>query len=185
MEDQKIVALYLERNEEAIEATKQKYGNRCFKIARNILTLPQDAEECVNDMYHHAWNSIPPNQPKNLGAWLSRVVRNIALNLWKKNHTQKRYSGLEELFDEMEDCIPSVNLVEQEIEEKELTFLLNNWLSSLPKEDRVLFLRRYWKGETLKSLEEEYHVSHGRMAKRMYQLRLNLKKTLEKEGYRL
>lgn len=185
MEDQKIVALYLERNEAAIEATKQKYGDHCFKIARNILTLPQDAEECVNDMYHHAWDSIPPNRPENLGAWLSRVVRNLALNLWNKNHTQKRYSGLTELLDEMEECIPSANLVEQEVEERELTVFLNKWLSSLSKEDRILFLRRYWNGETLKSLEEEYHMSHGKMAKRMYQLRLSLKETLEKEGYHL
>ena len=185
MEDQRIVALYMERSEEAIVATKQKYGAHCFQIAKNILTLPQDAEECVNDMYHCAWNSIPPSQPENLGAWLSRVVRNIALNLWNKNHAQKRYAGLEELFDELEECIPSLNLVEHEIEEKELTGFLNNWLSSLQKEDRILFLRRYWNGEALKNLEEEYQISHGKMAKRMYRLRLDLKKSLEKEGYRL
>lgn len=183
MEDYEIVALYLKRDEAAIIATEQKYGAYCFKIAKNILNHKQDVEECLNDMYNLAWNSIPPNQPENLGAWLGRIVRNLSINLWNKNHAQKRYSGIEEIFDEIGECIPSPQLVEHEIAEKELTTFLNNWLKELPTEDRVLFLRRYWQGDALKVLEKEYRMSHGKMAKRMYKLRMNLKNALEKEGY--
>ncbi|MBQ8558945.1 MAG: sigma-70 family RNA polymerase sigma factor [Tyzzerella sp.] len=183
MEDYEIVNLYWERNETAISATEKKYGAYCFSIAKNILHLEQDAEECINDMYNRAWNSIPPYRPEKLGAWLGKVIRNIAINLWNKNHAQKRYSGMEELFYELEDCIPSPKLVEHEIEEKELTDLLNSWLASLSEEDRILFMRRYWNGEALKTLEKEYDISHGKIAKRMYCLRINLKNVLEKEGY--
>ena len=92
MEEQEIVNLYWERDETAISATAKKYGAYCFSIARNILSIDQDAEECVNDAYNQAWNSIPPLRPNKLDAWLGRVVRNIAINLWNKNHTL--YRGL-------------------------------------------------------------------------------------------
>jgi len=185
MNDYEIIALYFKRDEMAIVETRKKYGAYCSKIANNILEYKQDVEECLNDMYHHAWNSIPPDKPEHLGAWLSKVIRNLALNLLMKKRTQKRYAGMEEIFDEIKDCIPSPKLVEHEIEEKELTAFINKWLKTLPSEERVLFLRRYWWGETLKELEKEYQISHGKMAKKMYNLRASLRTALEKEGYSL
>lgn len=185
MKDQDIISLYISRNENAILETEKKYGGYCFTIAYNILKERMDSEECLNDMYIKAWGSIPPEIPKNLGAWLSKVIRNLAINLWKKNHRKKRYNGIMLLFDELEECIPESNSVEQVIEGIELTNFLNKWLDSLSKEDRVLFMRRYWFGEPLKILEKEYGMSHGKMAKRMYKLRSNLKVDLEREGYSL
>lgn len=90
---------------------------------------------------------------------------------------------MELLLDELEDCIPSPRTVEHEIEEKELTEVINRWLASLSQTDRVLFMRRYWNGETIKDLAKEYGVSRGKLAKRMYQLRQKLKSRLEQEGY--
>jgi RNA polymerase sigma-70 factor (ECF subfamily) len=175
----------MHRDETAILETEKKYGAYCYRIAYNILRINQDSEECVNDMYNKAWNSIPPQTPKRLGAWLGKVIRNIAINLWNKNHRQKRYNGLKIILDELTECIPDAKLIEEEIEGIELTRFLDKWLDSLPKEDRVLFMRRYWNGEALKKLENEYNMSHGKMAKQMYQLRGNLKSALEKEGYNL
>ena len=116
--------------------------------------------------------------------WLA-VVRNIAINLWNKNHRKKRYAGMEQLLSELEDCIPSPITVEQEIEEKELTEFLNTWLASLSKADRILFMRRYWNGEAVKDLAKEYRIMPRDMAKRMYRLRQSLKSALEKEDYSL
>lgn len=185
MEDSQIIRLFFKRDETAISETEKKYGAFCYKIAFNILSNKADAEECVNDSYLQAWNSIPPQTPDKYGTWLGKVVRNIALNLWNKNHRKKRYAGMEKLLDELEDCIPSPVTVEQKIEEKELTRLLNTWLASLSAEDRILFVRRYWKGEKLNKLASDNCVSPGNMAKRMYKLRQHLKKELEKEGYLL
>ena len=185
MNDYEIVTLYFKRDEAAITETEKKYGTYCCKIANNILGYKQDVEECLNDMYHHAWNAIPPARPEHLGAWLSKVIRNLALDLCMKKRAQKRYAGMEEIFDEIKDCIPSPKLVEHEIEEKEMTTFINKWLETLPAEDRVLFLRRYWRGDALKELEKEYQMTHGKMAKKMYNLRADLKTALEKEGYSL
>lgn len=185
MEDKEIVKLYLERDENAIAETDSKYGRLCRSMARNILTTEADAEECVNDTYLQAWNSIPPQQPKNFGAWLGRVVRNTALNLWKKNHRQKRYAGMNLLFQELEDCLPSSADVESALTEKELTAALNRWLSSLGKQDRILFVRRYWYGESVKDLAAACGFTPKKLAKHMYTLRQNLKKFLVKEGYSL
>lgn len=185
MEDSQIISLFFKRDEAAISETKKKYGAFCHKIAFNILSSNADAEECVNDTYFQAWNTIPPQSPNKLGAWLGRVVRNIALNLWNKNHRKKRYTGMEKLLDELEECIPSPITVEHKIEEKELIQFLNTWLASLSDDDRILFVRRYWNGEALNSLAAEYSIPPRNMAKRMYKLRQNLKLKLEKESYSL
>lgn len=182
MEDSKIIDLFWQRDEAAISETQRKYGSFCYSIAINILSVNEDAEECVNDTYHHAWNAIPPLRPTNFRAWIGKVVRNIAINLWNKNHTKKRYAGMEELLSELEDCIPSSQTVEREIEEKELSEHISVWLRSLDKEERVLFVRRYWNGIALKDLAEERNIPSGKLAQRMFRLRCSLKASLEKEG---
>lgn len=185
MEDFQILDLYWRRDEAAITETQQKYGAFCYGIANNILSVHEDAEECVSDTYHRAWESIPPQRPVKLRAWLGRVVRNLALNLWNKNHAQKRYAGMTGLLSELEDCIPSPRTMEREIEEKELAEFLNAWLLSLSREDRVLFVRRYWNGEALRDLAKERKLDPARLAQRMYRLRGSLKRALEKEGFAL
>lgn len=185
MEDSEIIALYFRRDEAAIAETAAKYGDFCRKIALNILPSDEDAKECVNDAYLQAWNSIPPNRPDHLGAWLGRVVRNLAYNGWKKNHRQKRGCGMDGMQEELADCIPSPVSVEREIETRELTRFLNRWLAALPKNDRILFLRRYWYGDPVNVLAQKAGISPVSMAKRMYRIRQNLKSALEKEGYLL
>ncbi len=183
MEDSQIIGLYFKRDEAAILETATKYGAFCHGIALNILSIEADADECVNDAYLRAWNTIPPQKPSKLGAWLGKVVRNLAFDLWKKNHRKKRYAGIEQLLNELEDCIPSPDTVEREIEEQELTEVINTWLTSLSQNDRILFMRRYWNGETIAALAQERGMSPANMAKQMYRLRQNLKLKLEKEGY--
>ena len=151
MEDSEIVALYWARDEAAIEETQRKYGPLCRSLAKSILQADEDAEECVNDALHHAWNAIPPQRPDRLGAWLGKVTRNLALNLWDKNRAQKRYGGIEALLDELADCVPAPGGVERELEGQELSAAIDRWLRALPREDRVLFLRRYWYGAELRA----------------------------------
>lgn len=183
MDDGQIVELYWRRDEAAIGETQRKYGPMCGRIARNILGSQEDAEECVNDALLQAWNAVPPQRPGRLGAWLGKVTRNLALNLWNRNHAQKRYAGMEALLSELEDCLPAPAGVERELEGRELSAAIDGWLRALPKGDRVLFLRRYWYGIPLQELAEERGEAPAKLAQRMLRLRRSLKKALEKEGY--
>lgn len=182
MEDSKIIDLYWQRDKNAITETDRKYGAFCHKVSMNLLSVHEDAEECVNDTYHQAWLQMPPQRPYKLKAWLGRIVRNISINLWHKNHTKKRYSNMEQMLSELEDCIPSSQNVEHEIEAAELGGVITTWLLSLPQDDRVLFVRRYWHGIPLNSLAKEEHITSSKLAQRMYRMRLSLKEVLEKEG---
>ena len=179
MQDSEIIALYWQRDEAAIAETSRKYGAYCFRIAGNILTAK---EECVNDAYHRAWNAIPPERPEHLGAWLGRVVRNVALGRWQHAHARKRNRGMTTLLSELEDCIPSPQNVETALDERELGERISIWLRSLPQEDRILFVRRYWYGVPLNALAKEQHSPPARLAQRMYRLRGALKAELEREG---
>ncbi len=185
MNDSEIIELYFQRDESAIEKTDAEYGCFCRMIALNILSIQEDAEECINDTYLRAWNLIPPQKPDCFKIWLGKVVRNISLDLWRKNHRQKRYAGIELLFDELEECIPSQANPDSEIEKIELIDFLNKWLASLSKNDRILFMRRYWNGEALKDLADLYHISPANLANRLYYLRKKLKAALVKEGITL
>ena len=183
MEDGEIVELYWRRDESAVSETEEKYGGLCRSVALSILGKPEDAEECVNDALHQAWTAIPPQRPDRLGAWLGKVTRNLALNAWKRDRTRKRQGGMTALLDELAECVPGPVTVERELERKELAAAIDSWLRGRSKEDRTLFLRRYWYGVELQELAAERGMSPNRLAQKMLRLRRSLKQTLEKEGY--
>lgn len=181
--DEKIIELYWQRNPTAIAETERKYGKFCFAIAKNILTVSEDAEECVNDAYARAWDAIPPERPVRFRVWLGRVVRNLALNRYQYAHAKKRYAGMEQLLSELEECLPAQDNVEMEFDAKELTGILNAFISESSAMERNLFIRRYWHGIPVKQLAREYGCTSGQMAKRLYRIRQRLKTRLEQEGY--
>lgn len=182
MEDAAIVELYWRRDQTAIAETDGKYGPFCRKIAWNILAVREDAEECVNDTWHQAWISMPPQRPNSLRAYLGRIVRNLSMDLWRRNHARKRGSGMEQLLSELEDCVPARQTVEDAVETVELSRIISRWLDSLSSRDRALFVRRYWNGEPLGALAAEAGLPANRLSQRMLRLRNSLRKALEKEG---
>lgn len=185
MEDEAIVALFWQRNENAIAACQQKYGGFCGSIARNILGSAEDAEECVNDALGAAWDSIPPQRPRQLRIFLGCVTRNLALSRWRSANAQKRGSGMCQLLGELEDCVPDVHTPETALENQTLAACIEDWLRGLPKAERVLFLRRYWLGTPLKELAAAAGETPAKLAQRMYRLRGGLRAALEKEGIHL
>ncbi|NLI61112.1 MAG: sigma-70 family RNA polymerase sigma factor [Clostridiales bacterium] len=185
MDDLQIIELYNARTETAIEKTSIKYGPMLHGIAFNILSNHWDSEEIVNDTYSKAWNTIPPKQPEFLGAYLGRITRNLSINRWHKQRAQKRYKGADLLLSELQDCIPHSDTIETEMQTKELVEVINSWLKKLSQDDRILFLRRYWFGDTVKQLAKKATTSPNKMAGRLYRLRQSLKKALEMEGISL
>ena len=185
MEDSQIIDLYWERDERAISETDQKYGDYCRTIANNILTDREESEKCVNDVYWRVWNSIPPERPRILRAWLGKITRNAAINLWNLNHAKKRFGGMELLLSELDECVPSASSVELETETSEIGKCISAWLRSLPPDARKLFVRRYFSGESVRSLAQELRISPEKITQKLYRLRRSLKQILEKEGISL
>ena len=185
MEDAVIVQMYWDRDEGAIPATDRAYGALCRSLSRSIVGSPEDAEECVNDTWHAAWTSMPPQRPHSLRAWLCRVTRNLSIDRWRRKTSRKRGEGAEVLWEELEDCIPGHPSAEEVVEGRELARLLDGWLGGLSREDRVLFLGRYWFGESVKALAKRRGVSQNRVSQRLFRLRKNLRDKLEKEGVML
>ena len=132
MDDKQILDLYWERSEAAISETSKKYGKYCRYIASNILHNDEDSEECVNDTYLRAWNSIPPNRPSVLKTFLGKITRNLSLDRYELLNAKKRNGGqMSLIFDEIQECIPSLDSTENIVEEIALTDILNRFLSSL------------------------------------------------------
>ncbi len=179
MEDERIVSLYHRREESAISQTADKYGPLLYKIAIGILYSHEDSEETVNDTYGKAWNSMPPNAPRFLCAYLGRITRNLSISRYRKDHAQKRAGVLLELS----DCIVDGLTPEQELEAKELGGVIDMWLGKLPKNDRVLFLKRYFFNLEPKELATESGMSIKQLHSRLFRLRQKLKTHLEQEGY--
>ena len=182
MEDNQIIDLYWARDQRAIDETSGKYGGFLLQLAWNILRSHADAEECVNDTWHRAWNTMPPQRPASLRAYLVRLVRNLSIDRWRARKSQKRGEGLEALVLELEDCVPAVPSAEEETEARELSLTIDRWLDGLPREDRVLFVRRYWYGQRLDELSGQLGWSPNRVSQRLLRLRTGLKRYLEREG---
>lgn len=183
MEDVAIIELYWARNEDALTQTDRKYGPMCRSLAFNILSDQQDSEECVNDTWHRAWNTMPPQRPSSLRAYLGRIVRNLSISRLRERTAQKRGGGVKVMFSELEDCLPSTTRIDQDMDAKELAHAISRWLRTLDADDRVLFVRRYWYGEPLHTLAAQWGFESNRMAKRMLKLRRSLKQSLEQEGF--
>ncbi len=181
MEDSEIITLYHKRDESAIAETDRKHGGFCRRLAGNILTSREDAEECVNDTWLAAWNSMPPEWPDSLKAFLGRIVRNLAISRYRRNRAAKRYSGIEIMLSELGECVPE-SCAELEVGRGELAEAISGWLSGLEPEDRRLFVRRYWYGESAAELAKERGETANKMVKRMQRLRNSLRKRLEEEG---
>lgn len=182
MTDEKIIELYLARDETALIETDKSYGAFCKKIAYNILSVTEDAEECVNDTYLKAWNSIPPTIPASLRAFLGCIARNLSISRYRKEHAAKRGTAI--MLSELGECIPEP-LHDGDFDERQLVQLINEWLGSLKAEDRALFVRRYFSGDDLKTLANLCGISENRIAQKMFRLRNKLKIKLESEGFNL
>ena len=185
MDDLSIVELYHRREEQAIAESDKKYGALCRSIALRLLTLREDAEECVNDTWHAAWNRMPPDRPQALGAFLGRITRNLSVSRWRRDRAKKRYGGMEVLLSELEDCVPAPGTLEEDWDRRQLAQSISAWLDTLTDGDRRLFIRRYWYGEAVKELAAERGERANSLSQRLLRLRRDLRTFLESEGVEL
>ena len=182
-EDEKIIELYWQRDQQAIQETAGKYGIFLHSIAWNILRSHGDAEECVNDTYLRTWNAIPPARPSAFRTWLGRIVRNLSLDRWKQGRTQKRGGGeMELLLGELDGCVPSPRCTESHLEDQEVASLISAFLRRLPWEARVIFLRRYWFGDDLAAIAARLGCGQGKVKSSLFRTRNALRTYLEQEG---
>ena len=185
MEDAHIIQLYFDRDEGAIGQTEEKYGGFCRRVALNILRVKEDAEECVNDTWLAAWEKMPPERPASLRAFLGRIVRNLSISRWRANHAQKRFAGMELLLSELDECLPAPQTVERELDRAALGALISDWLDTLPQEDRMLFVRRYWYGDAVKTLAAGRGCTPNQISQKLLRARKGLRQVLESEGVAL
>nr|MBQ4454109.1 RNA polymerase sigma factor [Clostridia bacterium] len=184
MEDNRIVDLYWQRNERAISETAAKYGKYLHSISFQILQNAEDAEECVNDTYNDAWQSMPPHRPSILSTFLGKITRRISIDLWRKYSAEKRGGGEVALaLDELEECVSGTEDVEAEVERIELKTKLNNFLFALPQIDRQVFMCRYWYMDSISDISKQFAYSESKIKSMLYRTRNKLRAMLEKEGY--
>lgn len=182
MEDSKIISLLWERAESAIEALAQKFGRRLRTTALNILGSVRDAEESVNDTYLAVWNTIPPQRPDPLAAFVYKIGRNLALTRLRTNSAQKRNSSYDLSLDELAGCIPGPAL-EETVEARELGQAIDAFLAGISAENRKIFLRRYWFGDSAKEIARSFGMKENAVNVRLSRIRAQLKAYLIKEGY--
>lgn len=181
--DEEILALFDARSERALSATAERYGRGLQKMAYRILNNEADAEESVNDTYFAAWNAIPPEHPRPLRAYLYRIVRNLSVAKYHQNTAQKRNSSYDVALDELEGCLAAPEGVEDAITVQELTEVLNVFLAALDRERRILFVRRYWYGDSIDELAERFACKPNTVSARLLRLREKLRNELVKEGF--
>ena len=185
MEDNRIIDLYWQRNESAISETASKYGRYLYSISYQILSDIQDAEECVNDTYHDAWNAIPPHRPSVLSTFLGKITRRISIDLWRKQNAVKRGKGeITVVLDELAECVSDSTGVEEKAERRELTEKINGFLIELPETERNVFLRRYWYMDSVSAIARRFCFSDSKVTSMLYRTRAKLRTMLEKEGYK-
>ena len=182
MEDQHIVELFWQRSEDALEQARTKYGRLLQQLCGNILDDPQAAEECVNDTLLALWNTIPPQRPAPLTAYVCRIARNLALKRYRDGRAQRRDSRKNLPLEELVQVLP-VPSVEEQWDAKELAQAVDAWMESLKETDRVLFVRRYWFGDSVQEAAQRVGLRENTASVRLRRMKLRLRDYLTREGY--
>lgn len=186
MTDTEIIELYLRRDERAIAETQKLYGRYCEKIARNILGSEQDAQECANDAYLKAWETIPPERPKILAAYLARITRNSAISRYRREKTEKRGHGtLPLILDELSDVVSGTANVEKTAEDREIVAEIDRFLETLPETKRRIFILRFVCCESIEDIAKRTGVNKNNVSVTLNRVKKQLKQHLNKEGYEL
>ena len=181
MEDNAIIGLYFDRDERAIEETDSKYGRFLRRISMNILSNEQDSEECVSDTYLRAWNSMPPERPNALRAFLGRITRNLSLDAYRRGIAEKRGGGETAIaIDELGECVSDGRRLDGD--DGEITAVINGFLRALPEFERCVFMRRYYMSEPIAAIAKEYGTTQTRITSMLFRSRKKLRRQLEKEG---
>lgn len=182
MEDIQIIDLYWARSESAITETDKKYGKYCYYIAYNILYSNEDTEECVNDTYMQVWNNIPPSRPFRLSAYIGKITRNLALNRYTYNRTQKRNLNMEIVLEEAKEIVSGSHFDDLQIEEILKKDAINSFVASLSQKTRIIFVRRYWYLSTIKDIANDYGIPENTVKSILSRTRKQFKEYLLKEG---
>ena len=182
MNDSHMIDLLFSRSESAISTLARLFGPRLRATAINILGSARDAEECVNDTYLAVWNAIPPERPSPLCAYIYRIGRNIALKRLRSNTARMRDSSYDLSLDELADCIADDQLWKT-LDARELGRSIDRFLSTQSKENRIIFLRRYWFGDSVNQIAKDTGLREGTVSVRLNRIRSTLKDYLRKEGY--
>lgn len=186
MDDSHIIALFWHRDEQAIRETQQKYGAYCTTIANNVLCSPEDSQECVQDALLRLWDTIPPQRPRCLQAYLGRITRNLAVNRLRSICAQRRGGGLQQLpLEELRDLASGQGDPPTELEKRRLADSISVFLRTLPPEKRRISVLRYWYAEPLSQVAAETDHTEDQVRNMLFRLRKKLKKHLEKEGFTL
>lgn len=186
MDDNGIIQLYWDRDDRAISATSEKYGQYCRAIAWNILGNTEDTEECLNDTYLNAWNSMPTHWPEQLATFLGKITRNLSFNKYKHNRAEKRGGGeITLVLDELGDCVSDSDSIEQIIDRQEIIKAVSSFVRTLSLTKRNIFIRRYWYADSVSDIAKDYKMSQGNVSKSLERTRKNLKAFLEERGFEL
>lgn len=184
MEDETIIDLFLARDESAIRETKEKFGWKLRILALGLLKDVQTAEECENDVYLRAWNSIPPHAPYGyFYQFLTKLTRETALSRLRGRNARKRHAPLRELTEELREVTASDGGVDELMDDMTLKLLLDEFLGELPDEMRNVFIRRYWYFDRVDRIAEGYGMSVSKVKSILLRCRNRLKEFLEGNGY--
>jgi len=184
LEDNDIIELFWNKNEKAIPATDAKYGKYLYTIAYNIVHDKLDCDECLNDTYLGTWNRIPPVRPTAFQVFLSKIMRNIAVDKYRKNIANKRVpSELTVSLDELDDCIDYTFDIDEEIFAKELGSILSEFLRGIPKKSATMFICRYYYSDSIESIADMFKISKPTVFRTLAALRKQLAEKLAERGY--
>ena len=178
MEDLQIIELLFRRSELAITALQQQFGGLCRSVISNILPDSRDVEECISDTYLRVWNSIPPQHPTRLDSFIARIARNVALDRFDYNTASMRHTGLTLAYEELEPYLPSHA---QETDSADFRSFINRFLHSLPKATRIMFIRRYWYGESITQIANAFECTEEKVKSTLFRTRNKMRQAMMKE----
>ena len=184
MEDWEIVALYWDRDQEAIAHTQRQYGSYLYKIAWQVLADREDSEESVNDTYWRAWSSMPPHRPGVLRTYLGKIARQLSIDrLRGRDRVKRRASEYALSLSELEECVSAGDTTQEQVDLRLLAQSIQRFLSALPPEARTVFVERSYYLDPVRDIAQHHGFTQSKVKSLLYRTRQGLKRHLEQEDF--
>ena len=182
MTDERLIEMFLSRDEGAIAAAEEKYRPFCHSVLSNILPNKEDREECINDAMLVLWNTIPPEKPASFSAYLAKILRTIALERTRRENAWKRGGRVLTVGEEFLRDITDGRTLADDYESSRAGKIINEFLEGLSKNDRKVFILRHWFDEDISRIAVRMNYTESRTKSLLKRLRDRLRLKLEKEG---
>jgi len=168
-------------DEAAFNQVVTAYRRRILGTISRLINHPEDVEDVGQEVFLRLYYSLDQlRTPEVFEPWLYRLTVNAAYDYLRKSKRRKesRMCDLSEQQVVQADAVASSQANSNDLQKQQTRSYVEELLSTLSAEDRVLLLMKEVEGLSLREMEQVYNVNETALKVRLFRARQRVLKAL-------